>query len=131
MKHYKKILFAIALFFICGVVYAEGNAFSTDEYYRNVCGVDFISERIPNVTSSIYDLVKTMVPIVIIVLGMFDFFKAVIVQKQDEATKHTQRFIRRLTAGLLIFLIMAFVEFVFNRLGTINNYTTPPFGLPL
>lgn len=124
MKHYKKIIFIIVLFFICGVVHAEGNSFSTDVYYKNVCGVDFISERLPNVTSSIYEIVKTMVPIVIIVLGMFDFFKAVISQKQEESTKHTQRFIRRLTSGLLVFLIMALVEFVFTNLGTVSNYTT-------
>jgi len=121
MKHYKKILFIIILFMICGVVQAKGT-FTSDTYYKNVCGVDFIPENLPNAISGIYNAVKSLLPVVIIILGMFDFLKAVMAGKQDEAAKNTNKFIRRIISGLLIFLILAIVQFVFKQLGNTNSY---------
>ena len=123
MKHYKKIIFIVILFFVCGTIVQAKGTFQTDTYYKNVCGVDFIPVNLPNAISGIYSAVKSLLPVVIIILGMFDFLKAVMAGKQDEATKNTNKFIRRIISGLLVFLIMALVQFVFNRLGTINNYT--------
>ena len=46
---------------------------------------------------------KIAIPIVIIALGMFDFGKAVIAEKEDEIKKQTKRLIYRVIAVDLIF----------------------------
>ena len=48
---------------------------------------------------------KIAIPLLIIGLGMFDFGKAVIAEKEDEIKKQTKRLIYRVIAGIVIFLI--------------------------
>lgn len=79
------------------------------------CGVE-LPENLPGFTSKLYDIVKLMVPVVIIILGMFDFLKATMANKEENAKKEKEKFIRRLIAGVIIFFIMVAVEFVFNHI---------------
>ena len=57
-----------------------------------------------------------IVPTLLIVLSTIDFFKVMISQKMDELPEVKKRFIRRLIAGAIIFLIPKIVIFIFSGL---------------
>lgn len=63
---------------------------------------------------------KIAIPIVIIALGMFDFGKAVIAEKEDEIKKQTKRLIYRVIAGIIIFFIPTIVDLIFRT--TVPDY---------
>ncbi len=62
--------------------------------------------------------VKILVPVILIVLGMLDMFKAFSSQKEDEIKKAQQIFVKRLISGLLVFLVITAVEFLFSVLSS-------------
>ena len=64
---------------------------------------------------------KVGIPLIIIALGMFDFGKAVVAEKEDEIKKQTKRLIYRVVAGIVIFFIPSLVMFIFEQTG---NYQT-------
>ena len=66
-------------------------------------------------------IVKVAIPLLIIALGIFDFGKAVVAEKEDEIKKQTKRLIMRVVAGIAIFLIPSIVLWVF---GIIGGYST-------
>lgn len=69
---------------------------------------------LPNFTSTLYDLLKIATPVIIIITGMMDMLKAVSAQKEDEIKKAQQKFVRRLLAGVVVFLVFVIVETVIN-----------------
>lgn len=62
--------------------------------------------------------VHIIVPIMVLALGVFDFFKAMIASKEDEMKKAQKRFIIRLIAGVLVFLAPTIVNFIITVLNT-------------
>lgn len=83
-------------------------------YYK--CGtiIPKMAEIIPKLTSTIVDLIKIGVPILLIVFGMLDFGKAVMAQKEDEIKKSQALFVKRLLSAALVFFVFIIVEVVFN-----------------
>lgn len=63
---------------------------------------------------------KIAIPLLIIALGIFDFGKAVIAEKEDEIKKQTKRLVFRVIAGVVIFLIPSIVPWIFKA--TIDDY---------
>lgn len=57
---------------------------------------------------------KIAIPLLIIALGIFDFGKAVIAEKEDEIKKQTKRLIYRVVAGIVIFLIPNLILWIFT-----------------
>lgn len=64
---------------------------------------------------------KVAIPLIIIGLGMFDFGKAVVAEKEDEIKKQTKRLLMRVVAGIVIFFVPTIVLFIFEQIG---NYST-------
>lgn len=95
--------------------YQPGDKFFSEDETVKTCGFE-LPARLPHFTSQIYDIVKVMVPVVIIILGMFDFLKVVMANKEENAKKEKDKFIRRLIAGVIVFFVMVAVEFVFNHI---------------
>ena len=60
-------------------------------------------------------------PVAVIVLGILDFIKAIATDKDDEMKKAQKRFIIRLIAAALIFIIPFIIEFVLDKMGFIAN----------
>jgi len=82
------------------------------------CG---FSEKLILWIANIIRWVKYIVPVVVIVLGILDFMKAISADKEDEMKKAQQRFIRRLIAAALIFIAPFIIEFILNKLGFDSN----------
>ena len=75
-----------------------------------------IPNIIPNITSLVVDVIKMVVPFMLIVMGMLDLGKAVIASKEDEIKKAQSLFIKRIIAAVLVFFIVAIVQLVFGIL---------------
>ncbi|MBE6139133.1 MAG: hypothetical protein E7174_01315 [Firmicutes bacterium] len=60
---------------------------------------------------------KYLVPVIVIVLGILDFIKAIAADKEDEMKKAQGRFVKRLIAAALIFIVPFIIEFILDKLG--------------
>jgi len=66
---------------------------------------------------------KFAIPLIIIAMGMFDFGKAVVAEKEDEIKKQTKRLIYRVIAGIVIFFVPSIVFFIFAQVGDYDRDT--------
>lgn len=84
-----------------------------------VCGSSSIAIPIafPKFVSGVIKVVQLLVPLIIIFVGMFEFFKAVINGDDKVYKETTSAFIKRIIAGVVIFLIIALVKLAFNIIG--------------
>ena len=73
-------------------------------------GTLVMDEMIPKLVSTAVDLIKIVVPILLVVFGMLDLGKAVMAQKEDEIKKGQQTFVKRLIAAVIVFLVVFLVE---------------------
>ena len=78
------------------------------------CG---FSEKLFIWIRNIYNWIKYIVPILLIVLSILDFLKAMASEKDDEMVKARKHFVIRLVAVALIFLIPSLIEFIFIKMG--------------
>ena len=79
-----------------------------------ICG---FSEKLIIYIANIVKWAKYIVPVIVIVLGILDFIKAIAADKEDEMKKAQGKFIKRLIAAALIFIIPFIIEFVLNKMG--------------
>lgn len=66
-------------------------------------------------------IVKIVVPILLIIMGTIDFFKAVLSSSSDVIKKSTTNFIFRIIAGVCIFFLPTIIYFVFNLIPTFGS----------
>lgn len=78
------------------------------------CGV---SGRLLGWILNIIKWIKYIIPIVVIVMGIIDFIRAIASDKDDEMKKAQGRFIKRLIAAALIFIVPFILEFVLDKMG--------------
>lgn len=99
------------------------NEYTTDEGFKNIgdkevlCNGYSIPYGLPYMIYRIINLIKIITPIILIILGLIDFSKSVIAGNEDEMKKSTTRFIKRVIAAIIIFFVIAMVQFAFNLLG--------------
>ncbi len=70
------------------------------------------SGSIPYIISAIVNIIKIVVPILLIVFGMIDLMKAVIASKEDEIKKGQQTFIKRIIAAVIVFFVIQLVQMI-------------------
>lgn len=56
--------------------------------------------------------IQIAVPIILILMGTFDFVRALVSQKDDEIKKSQSRFIKRIIIGVVIFFIPLIIKFI-------------------
>lgn len=66
-------------------------------------------------------LAKILIPIVVIIFGMLDFFKAVTGAKDDEIKKSAKSLLFRALAGVCIFFLPAIIDFIFGLVDGWSN----------
>ena len=87
----------------------EGNSSNTGE-----CG---FSGRLMVWISNILRWIKYLLPVAVIVLAILDFIKAIGADKDDEMKKAQGRFVKRLIAAALVFIIPLIIEFILDKMG--------------
>ena len=78
------------------------------------CG---FSSRLLVWVSNILRWVKYILPVIVVVFGIIDFIKAISDEKEDEMKKAQKRFVTRLIAAALVFIIPLIIEFVLDKMG--------------
>ena len=78
--------------------------------------LDFTCSSIPepllNITHLIYKAIQIGVPIILIIVGMFDMGKAITQQKEDEIKKAQNLLVKKAIAAALVFLMFSLVSLV-------------------
>lgn len=83
-----------------------------DKKYLKCGSLEKIPTGLPKFTKNLYTLVKVIVPIILIVLGMIDFARAVVSNKEENMNQASKRFVRRIAAAVIIFMIFALTQFL-------------------
>lgn len=73
---------------------------------------DLLDSDLITFIHNIIVLLKIAVPVILVFLGMLDLAKGVISSKEEEIKKGQQTFIKRLIAGILVFLVVTIVQLV-------------------
>ena len=66
-------------------------------------------------------IIKIGIPIILIILGMFDLGKAVIASKEDEIKAAQKLLIKRIIYAVAIFFVVTIITLVFNLVDDINK----------
>lgn len=86
-----------------------------------------IPDVIPNTVHMIVLAIKILIPVLLIVFGMMDLAKAVM-SNDDKVMKEGQkRFLNRCIYAVLVFFIVAVVQFIFSTIGSTAD--TPKTGI--
>jgi len=85
-----------------------------EEYEAGQCG---FSARLLVWVNNILRWVKYILPVLVIILSILNFIKAIGADKDDEMKKAQKKFIIRLIAAALVFLIPLIIEFILNKMG--------------
>lgn len=120
-NRYIKFLFVlVCLFLISDNVNAAGFINDIDKQYVTCNGAE-LPYGIPYIIHNIIDLIKIATPIILIILGMLDFGKAVAASDEKQMKDASSKFIRRAIAAVVIFFVIAIVQFVFNEVVSDNK----------
>lgn len=91
----------------------------TDINNKNDEGCDgIINTTTKNLINKYLGYIHIIVPIMVLALGVYDFFGAMLASKEDDMKKAQKRFIIRLVAGVLVFLAPTIVNIIINILNT-------------
>lgn len=110
---FKYIFLFICMFILLENVSAAGFMNNIDQKYV-ICNNTDIPYGIPYIVHNIVNLIKIGIPIVLIILGMVDFLKAVIASDEKQMKDAQTTFIRRIIAAILIFFVFVIIQFVFS-----------------
>lgn len=113
------VLGIVTFFLFTNVFYAEGLA------EVKLCDANVM--KVFRIGGYVLFSIKIIVPILIIIFGMIDFTKAIIMNDQDQIKKSTLSVIKRAIAGIIIFflptLINTIFDFVYNQTNAnVSNY---------
>ena len=81
---------------------------------ENTCG---FSDRLINWIINIMNWIKYILPVIVIILGIIDFIKAMATEKDDEMKKAQKKFVIRLISAALVFIIPFIIVFILEKMG--------------
>lgn len=128
-KWMKYSSFFMLFFFTMTNVYAAGECESGKCIS---CGNDTLDLPVAtaNIMHNAYVLIKIVTPLLLVVMGMFDFGRAVLGSNEEDIKKKQNKFINRVIAAVMVFLVISIVEFgisiltnsgVFDASGCLNK----------
>lgn len=80
-----------------------------------------INPIVPGVIRAFVTILKIVVPIILIVFGILDISKAVMANDEKEMKEAQKKFIKRIVYAVVIFFIVALVQFLFTRLAKADS----------
>lgn len=90
----------------------------------NLFGEKNNPNSIRGLVNDVLEYPKIIVPILVIVLGILDFGKAVIASKEDEMKKAQLTFVKRIIIGISIFFVPTILDILMYFMDMILGYTT-------
>ncbi len=72
---------------------------------------------LPTSISTIINIMKVVIPIMVVFFGLLDLGKAVMSQKEDDIKKNQGLLIKRLVIAVLVFFVVSLVQFVVSLVG--------------
>lgn len=81
-------------------------------------GTIVIDETLPRVISTLVTIIKIGIPVVLIIFGMIDLGKAVMSNDEKEMKGAQTKFIKRCLYAVIVFFIVAIVQFVVGVLSS-------------
>lgn len=109
MKKNKKMLFIYTIF----ISLVSTSVFASECFK---CGNAYFPIGLSVLTRNLFNLVKILVPVVIIIMGMVDLLKAVMASDEKKMDEAKPKLLRKIISGIVIFFIFSIVQFVFNNL---------------
>ena len=99
---------------------SKGCSYNTEHGFCNVDGLTYLScgdakdipEAVPGITSFAVTLLKTVTPIVLIIVSVIQLVKALISSKEDEIKKAQASLIKKGIAAVIIFFVITIVQFI-------------------
>ncbi len=106
----KKILLLMCFIFLLSfpLITKASGILLIDIDYSSVCANEG-PRQVAKICGIIVQICKWVVPLIIIILGMFDFAKAVISNDEKAISAATTSLIKRIISGIVVFLIPAIV----------------------
>lgn len=80
------------------------------------CGEIDLPKATADLVSKIVLILQIVTPIILIILGMMDFVKSTTSANEDEMKKAQKSFVRRLIAGVSVFLVIVIIKLILNVL---------------
>ena len=81
------------------------------------CGEGSILVNIIAIVRLVMNIICIAVPIIMILMGTLDLFKAVTAGKDEDIKKKQKALITRIIAGILVFLVPTIVSLIMNLIG--------------
>lgn len=88
----------------------------------NVCS-DATVLQVMGIVRLIMNVICIVIPIVLIIIGSFDLFKAVTAAKEDKIKESQKILIKRIIAAVIVFLVPTIVTVLMNLIG-VNEWKT-------
>lgn len=86
------------------------------------CGDAYdIPEMVPKLTSIAVTLLKTVTPVILIVMSIISLIKSITSGKEDEIKKAQGSLIKRIIAAAIVFFIVSIVQFVMMKVAEDDN----------
>lgn len=82
----------------------------------DICSIE-VDPMIPAFTSALIEIIKYLVPVILIVLGVIDLIKAMVATDSNKMKGSIGLFFRRIVYSVLIYFVVALVQFAVNTLG--------------
>ncbi len=80
-----------------------------------------VPHQIIKIIHMVYNAIRIAVPIILILVGMFDMGRAITLQKEDEIKKAQQLLARKAVAAALVFIIVSAVGLIFSVVNSDTN----------
>ena len=120
MRKIKMIMTAVVMF----VVMMPQVMAERPLYYVGCGDVESIPVPVPQMTSIAYTLLIIGTPLILIAFSVVALSKAVTAGKADEIMKAKSKLMKKLLAGLLVFLVAGFSQFILTRAGDDSERST-------
>lgn len=82
---------------------------------------DMIPAPAVDLIGTLYNGIKIVVPLILIIYGMLDFGKAVMAKEEKEIKEKQKLFLKRIVSAIMVFFILYLVQFVMKIVSPTDN----------
>lgn len=90
-------------------------------YCTNLVSSGGIPDAVGNVVHLFFIIIQIVAPVLLILWGAMDFVKGVVAQDEDKIKAGQKKFIQRIIAAVIVFLIVTIVQLVINVVGSVGG----------